>query len=171
MYTNTNRNSGAGFGICIAMMALFGIFFFFDFGNFFFIFPIFPVIIIFVIIVGIGTAASVSKRKKIENSKSYYNTQIHSSNPYRSKIPEIYYPKLIKPEVENKSDQFCQDCGVRLNKGAVFCQNCGSRVISVKEIKIESDERENSPKSKYCPFCGTRVDDDSIYCSSCGAGL
>jgi len=167
-----NRNSGAGCFVGVLVLMLFGFFYLFGFGNMFYFFPFFPVIIIFIVFIGVISAASQKSRSHKPKS-NYYIKPMPTSNPYIAKPSRIVRPISTKLEVsEANRDQNCLECGTKLNSGAVFCQNCGSRIISISNIKIESDEKgDDSERLHYCPYCGTKTDIDAQFCYQCGTKL
>jgi hypothetical protein len=165
----SNKNSGAGCFVGVLVLMLFGFFYLFGFGNIFYFFPIFPTIIIFIIIIAVASAAT-QRSRSYKPKNHYYSKPIPTSNPYNAKTSNIVRPKSTS--YEGNEDQNCQECGTKLNSGAVFCQNCGSRRISIRNIKIESDENgEDSDRLHYCPYCGTKTDKDAQFCHQCGTKL
>ncbi|MFX1269512.1 MAG: zinc ribbon domain-containing protein [Promethearchaeota archaeon] len=121
------RNSAAGIIICMISLLLFGLFFglrpIIDFSFF----PMFPAIFIFIFII-IAAATSVGNSKK--RYKNYYTSQNYSQVPLKNPYI-IENTREIEIQEETKEiirTQYCQYCGVKIDRDANYCHNCGTNL-------------------------------------------
>ena len=124
------KNSAVGIVICLISFVLFGLFFglrpFIDFSFF----PMFPAIFIFVFII-IAAATSVENSKN--RQKNYYNNQTYSQVPLKNPYIIQNTRKIeIQEDPEDTKEiiraQYCQYCGVKIDRDANYCHNCGTNL-------------------------------------------
>ncbi|MFX1588926.1 MAG: zinc ribbon domain-containing protein [Promethearchaeota archaeon] len=122
------RNPAAGIIICLISFVLFGLFFALRPFIGFSFFPMFPAIFIFIFII-IAAATSVENSKKTQ--KNYYNNQNYTQAPLKN-------PYIIQNtrKIEIQEDtreiiraQYCQYCGVKIDRDANYCHNCGTNLL------------------------------------------
>jgi len=121
------KNSAVGIVLCMIGFIMFGLFFGLQSYIGYFFFPIFPGIFILIIIIIVAAVG-------IENSRARYKA--YSNNIYND-IPTVKNPYVIqkvKP-IEVKDDtekviraQYCQYCGVNIEREANYCHNCGTNL-------------------------------------------
>ncbi|MFX0033545.1 MAG: zinc ribbon domain-containing protein [Candidatus Hodarchaeota archaeon] len=123
-----HKSSATGIVLCMIGFIMFGLFFGLQSFIGYFYFPIFPGIFIYIMIIIVAVVS-------IENSKA--RNKAYSNNIYHN-IPSVRNPYIIqnaKP-IEVKDDtekvihaQYCQYCGVKIEREARFCHNCGTNLL------------------------------------------
>lgn len=121
------KSSIIGLIICLISFVVFGfIFVFRPFIGYNF-FPLFPIFFIFIFII-IGAAASIenSKSKQRYYYKNFHSPQIPLKNPYiRENVRNI---EIQEDNKEIIQPQYCQYCGVKIERDANYCHNCGTKL-------------------------------------------
>lgn len=121
------RNSAAGIVICMISLVLFGLFFGLRPLIGFSFFPMFPAIFVFIFII-IAAATSVENSKK--RHKNYYTNQDYSQVPLKNPYI-IQNTRKIDIQDDTKEiirAQYCQYCGVKMERDANYCHNCGTNL-------------------------------------------
>ena len=65
------------------------------------------------------------------------------------------YKSFTKKDDLKQTQQFCKNCGAKLQDGARFCSMCGEKVTSTKVC--EECSTENSGESEFCSNCGAKL--------------
>ena len=124
------KNSAVGVVICLISFVLFGLFFGLRPFIGFSFFPMFPAIFIFIFII-IAAATSVENSKN--RQKNYYNNQTYSQVPLKNPYIIQNTRKIeIQEDTEETKEiiraQYCQYCGVKIDRDANYCHNCGTNL-------------------------------------------
>jgi len=87
----------------------------------------FPAIFIFIFII-IAAATSVENSKK--RHQNYYNNQDSSQVPLKNPyiIQNIRKIDIQEDTKEVIRAQYCQYCGVKIERDANYCHNCGTNL-------------------------------------------
>ena len=82
-------------------------------------------------------------------------------------------------EQSPKQNQFCSNCGTKLNDGAKFCHGCGAAVGNSNSVAVPTPppvsqtdyterKQEYSGKILKCPNCGSTITETTAVCPDCG---
>ena len=94
--------------------------------------------------VGFGTMAGVGGAVGVMVGGMMNEAMTTATNPQNQSAPQ--------PQVQ-LTQEFCDNCGAKLNEGADFCEECGAKVIN---------------SNKTCAGCGYVFERDSKFCPKCG---
>ncbi len=94
-------------------------------------------------------------------------------------------PRPAAGQPTNTAQEFCPECGLRVEAKARFCPHCGHQILLLRQCGVCG--KNLGPKAKFCPACGAAAGQpqtpkqckncnamnrpESVYCNQCGEEL